>query len=78
MDKLPQHLKELMHDRSVSMSKKMTAVAMFLPNPDPTENAKSIHLENEKLGETLVKLIKQNKLRFEKLDSDFNLKVTQL
>lgn len=78
MDKIPLHLKQLFSDKTIPMSKKMTAVNLFLPNPDPNEIAKTIYNENYAVGETLVKLIKEKKIRFEKPDSNFKIKVTHL
>ena len=76
--KIPKHILRILQDRELSMSQKMVAFTMLMPTmpPDPTND--EIWKVNTKLGEDILKLINDGKIRLGKFDKNFMLEVVEL
>jgi hypothetical protein len=78
LSRLPKNLLSVLQDKDLSMSQKMMAFNMFIPNlPAPPEHDKAYD-EFLEIGRTIKRLMKGGKIRLDGLDKDFKLKITEL
>jgi hypothetical protein len=78
LSRLPKNLLSVLQDKDLSMSQKMMAFNMFIPNlPAPPEHDKAYD-EFLEIGRTIKRLVKGGKIRLDGLDKDFKLKITEL
>jgi len=78
LSRLPKNLLSVLQDKDLSMSQKMMAFNMFIPNlPAPPEHDKAYD-EFLEIGRTIKRLMKGGKIRLDGLDRDFKLKITEL
>ena len=78
LSRLPKNLLSVLQDKDLSMSQKMMAFNMFIPNlPAPPEHDKAYD-DNLEIGRTIKRLVKGGKIRIDWLDKDFKLKITEL
>ena len=78
LSRLPKNLLSVLQDKDLSMSQKMMAFNMFIPNlPAPPEHDKAYD-DNLEIGRTIKRLMKGGKIRLDGLDKDFKLKITEL
>jgi hypothetical protein len=78
LSRLPKNLLSVLQDKDLSMSQKMMAFNMFIPNlPAPPEHDKAYD-EFLEIGRTIKRLVKGGKIRIDGLDKDFKLKITEL
>ena len=78
LSRLPKNLLSVLQDKDLSMSQKMMAFNMFIPNlPAPPEHDKAYD-EFLEIGRTIKRLVRGGKIRLDGLDEDFKLKITEL
>jgi hypothetical protein len=78
LSRLPKNLLSVLQDKDLSMSQKMMAFNMFIPNlPAPPEHDKAYD-DNLEVGRKIKRLVKEGKIRLDGLDKDFKLKITEL
>ena len=76
MDQIPQEVKHIMNDKSLSLSQKLTAFMMYTdPKIIPAHpNA----VDHHDLGVQIKKLIDSKKISINGFDNDFNIQVSSL
>ena len=76
--KIPKHILRILQARELSMSQKMVAFTMLMPTMPPDPKNDEIWKVNTKLGEDILKLINDGKIRLGKFDKNFMLEVVEL
>lgn len=76
--KIPKHILRILQDRELSMSQKMVAFTMLMPTMPSDPKNDEIWKVNTKLGEDILKLINDGKIRLGKFDKNFMLEVVEL
>jgi hypothetical protein len=74
--KLPKELIRVLQDRELTMSKKMVAFNMFIPNLPADPRHTQAYNDNLKVGETIKRLVDEDKIRLDGFDKHFKLGVT--
>jgi hypothetical protein len=74
--KLPKELIRALQDRELTMSKKMVAFNMFIPNLPADPRHTQAYNDNLKVGETIKRLVDEDKIRLDGFDKHFKLGVT--
>lgn len=75
VNNLPPHVKNILQDRELSMEQKMVGLTMFVPEVPFDPKKAAILQENEKVGEEILRLIKQGKISLGKFDKNFKITV---
>jgi len=74
VDNIPESMKRVMADKSLTMSQKMMAFNMLMPNLPADPKHTSAYNENLKVGETIKRLVDEGKICL-KFDKNFKLKI---
>ncbi len=75
IDNIPEPMKRVMGDKSLTMSQKMVTFMAFMPSLPDDPKVEQYCRDNMKVGATIKQLIKDDKIRLGKLDKNFNLDV---
>jgi len=73
MDKIPQEVKHMFNDKSLSLSQKLTAFMLYTDHKMIPENPNAV--DHYDLGVQIKKLIDSKKISINGFDSDFNIKL---
>ena len=73
MDNIPNHIKQLMNDRSLDMKQKVLSFMMLMPTNQLPDNPNTEDFID--LGKDIKQLIDNNKITIEGFDKNFNIKV---
>ena len=68
IDNIPNHVKRILQDRELTMEKKMHAFMAFMPKLPADPKQDQAWRDNEKVGEQILQLIKDCKLKIKGLD----------
>ena len=77
IDNIPNHVKRILQDRELTMEKKMMAFMAFMPKLPADPKQDQAWCDNEKLGETIKKMIDEGKLSLNGLDERARLRIVQ-
>ena len=77
IDNIPNHVKRILQDRELTMEKKMMAFMAFMPKLPADPKQDQAWRDNEKLGETIKKMIDEGKLSLNGLDERARLRIVQ-
>lgn len=72
---IPSDILRVLQDRELSMSKKMMAFNMLMPNLPPEPKHAAAYQENLKVGDTIKRLVDEGKIRLGNFDKNFILGV---
>ena len=72
---IPGDILRVLQDRELSMSKKMMAFNMLMPNLPPEPKHAAAYQENLKVGDTIKRLVDEGKIRLGNFDKNFILDV---
>lgn len=75
IDNIPEPMKRVMGDKSLSMSQKMVTFMAFMPSLPNDPKVEQYCKDNIEIGVTIKRLIADNKIRIGKLDKNFKLDV---
>ena len=70
IDNIPNHVKRILQDRELTMEKKMHAFMAFMPKLPADPKQDQAWRDNEKVGEQILQLIKDGKLKIKGLDQN--------
>jgi hypothetical protein len=73
IDNIPNHVKRILQDRELTMEKKMHAFMAFMPKLPADPKQDQAWRDNEKLGEQILQLVKDGKLKIKGLDQNGKL-----
>ena len=73
IDNIPNHVKRILQDRELTMEKKMHAFMAFMPKLPADPKQDQAWRDNEKVGEQILQLIKDGKLKIKGLDHNGKL-----
>ena len=73
VNNIPNHVKRILQDKELSMEKKMQAFMAFMPKLPGDPKNDQVWEDNEKLGEQILQLIKDGKLKIKGLDHNGKL-----
>ena len=73
IDNIPNHVKRILQDRELTMEKKMHAFMAFMPKLPADPKQDQAWRDNEKLGEQILQLVKDGKLKIKGLDRNGKL-----
>ena len=73
IDNIPNHVKRILQDRELTMEKKMHAFMAFMPKLPADPKQDQAWRDNEKVGEQILQLIKDGKLKIKGLDQNGKL-----
>lgn len=76
LSKISPHIMQVLQDRQLSMSQKMMAFNMLMPNLPPEPKHAAAYEDNLKVGDTIKRLVDEGKIRLDGVDKDFKLKIT--
>lgn len=77
INNIPNHIKQILNDRSLTMNQKLVAFTCFMPKLPDIDNETINKLnENIELGKTIKQLIQDNKIEINGFKSDFKLNIT--
>ena len=74
MDKIPQEVKHILNDKSLSLSQKLTAFMMYSDPKMIPENPNAVN--HDEVGVQIKKLIDTKKISINGFDKDFNIQVS--
>lgn len=74
--KISPQIMQVIQDKQLTISQKMMAFNMLMPNLPPEPKHAAAYEENLKVGDTIKRLLDQGKIRFDGVDKDFKLKIT--
>lgn len=77
VDNIPINVKRIMQDRELSIHKKMVAFMAFMPKLPSDPKTDQIWKDNEKIGEQILTLINDGKIRIGKFNKDFRLNIIE-
>jgi len=77
IDNIPNHVKRILQDRELTMEKKMHAFMAFMPKLPADPKQDQAWRDNEKVGETIKKMIDEGKLSINGLDERARLRIVQ-
>lgn len=72
---IPNDILRVLQDRELSMTKKMMAFNMLMPNLPPEPKHAAAYQENLKIGDTIKRLVDEGKIRLGSFDKNFILDV---
>lgn len=72
---IPNDILHVLQDRELSMTKKMMAFNMLMPNLPPEPKHAAAYQENLKVGDTIKRLVDEGKIRLGSFDKNFILDV---
>jgi hypothetical protein len=72
---IPNDILHVLQDRELSMAKKMMAFNMLMPNLPPEPKHAAAYEENLKVGDTIKRLVDEEKIRLGSFDKKFILGV---
>jgi hypothetical protein len=75
IDNIPEPMKRVMGDKSLSMSQKMVTFMAFMPTLPNDPKVEQYCKDNLEVGTTIKQLIADNKIRLGKFDKNFKLDV---
>ena len=75
IDNIPEPMKRVMGDKSLSMSQKMVTFMAFMPTLPNDPKVEQYCEDNLEIGVIIKRLIADNKIRLGKLDKNFKLDV---
>ena len=73
IDNIPNHVKRILQDKELTMEKKMQAFMAFMPKLPADPKQDQAWRDNEKLGEQILQLVKDGKLKIKGLDQNGKL-----
>ena len=73
VDNIPVHIRRIIQDRELSMAQKMVAFMAFMPSLPADPKNDQVWEDNEKLGEQILQLVKDGKLKIKGLDQNGKL-----
>lgn len=77
VDNIPINVKRIMQDRELSIHKKMVAFMAFMPKLPSDPKTDQVWKDNEKIGEQILNLINDGKIRIGKFNKDFRLNIIE-
>lgn len=77
VDNIPVNVKRIMQDRELSIHKKMVAFMAFMPKLPSDPKTDQVWKDNEKIGEQILTLINDGKIRIGKFNKDFVLNIIE-
>lgn len=77
VDNIPINVKRIMQDRELSIHKKMVAFMAFMPKLPSDPKTDQVWKDNEKIGEQILSLINDGKIRIGKFNKDFRLNIIE-
>lgn len=77
VDNIPVNVKRIMQDRELSIHKKMVAFMAFMPKLPSDPKTDQVWKDNEKIGEQILNLINDGKIRIGKFNKDFRLNIIE-
>jgi len=77
VDNIPVNVKRIMQDRELSIHKKMVAFMAFMPKLPSDPKTEQVWKDNEKIGEQILTLINDGKIRIGKFNKDFVLNIIE-
>lgn len=77
VDNIPVNVKRIMQDRELSIHKKMVAFMAFMPKLPSDPKTDQVWKDNEKIGEQILNLINDGKIRIGKFNKDFVLNIIE-
>jgi hypothetical protein len=75
-NKIPEHIKQMLRNKEMTMSQKMVAFMAHMPGL-PNNNPQ-FYIDNLSIGKSIKRLIDENKISFDGFDDAFKLQVTHL
>ena len=73
--KLPKDILHVLQDRELSMSKKMMAFNMLIPNLPADPNHTQAYDDNLEVGRKIKRLVDEGNISIDGLDKDFKLNI---
>lgn len=77
VDNIPINVKRIMQDRELSIHKKMVAFMAFMPKLPSDPKTDQMWKDNEKIGEQILTLINDGKIRIGKFKNDFVINIIE-
>ena len=77
VDNIPVNVKRIMQDRELSIHKKMVAFMAFMPKLPSDPKTDQVWKDNEKIGEQILNLINDGKIRIGKFKKDFVINIIE-
>ena len=77
VDNIPVNVKRIMQDRELSIHKKMVAFMAFMPKLPSDPKTDQVWKDNEKIGEQILTLINDGKIRIGKFKKDFVINIIE-
>lgn len=77
VDNIPINVKRIMQDRELSIHKKMVAFMAFMPKLPSDPKTDQVWKDNEKIGEQILTLINDGKIRIGKFKKDFVINIIE-
>lgn len=77
VDNIPINVKRIMQDRELSIHKKMVAFMAFMPKLPSDPKTDQVWKDNEKIGEQILNLINNGKIRIGKFKKDFVINIIE-
>ena len=75
LSRLPKNLLSVLQDKDLSMSQKMMAFNMFIPNLPATPEHDKAYDDNLEVGRKIKRLVDEGKISINGLDKDFKLNI---
>jgi hypothetical protein len=75
LSKISPHIMQVLQDKQLSMSQKMMAFNMLMPNLPPEPKHAAAYEDNLKVGDTIKRLVDEGKIRLGKFNKNFILEV---
>jgi hypothetical protein len=76
IDNIPEPMKRVMQDKSLTIAQKMMTFMAFMPNLPEDPRAVDAYNENLEVGKKIKHLVDEGKIRLGKFDNNFNLEIT--
>lgn len=77
VDNIPINVKRIIQDRELSIHKKMVAFMAFMPKLPSDPKTDQVWKDNEKIGEQILTLINDGKIRIGKFKKDFVINIIE-
>ena len=75
VDNIPESMKRVMGDKSLTMSQKMVTFMAFMPSLPNDPKVDQYCKDNLKVGIEIKRLVNENKIRLGKFDKNFILQI---
>ena len=75
LSKISPQIMQVLQDKQLSMSQKMMAFNMLMPNLPPEPKHAAAYEDNLKVGDTIKRLVDEGKIRLGKFNKNFILEV---